>query len=296
MRLSSSRGSLTNHHRIKLRDAKLRAVPAGLAVDANPQRLFVANVWGNRVTRVDLSAAAGGGGHSAGNKRCAASGSTGRGIERLRHRCRDQARGGRRFTRRGPDGAFPYACRLDEKRQRLYVSLWAQAAVAVIDLKSGQVIARWPAQEHPCEMALTRSGKRLFVANASRNTVTVLDTESGRALETIWAALYPQAPPGSTPNSLALSPDEKTLFVANADNNIVAVFDVATPGKSRSLGFIPGGLVSDIGAGDAGRQASAGGQRQRDHAQGQPARAAARHQTPDPVRPCNTSRGSSRAP
>ena len=143
--------------------------------------------------------------------------------------------------RTGPDETFPYACRLDEKRQRLYVSLWAQAAVAVIDLKSQQVIARWPAQEHPCEMVLTRSGKLLFVANSSRNTVTVLDTASGKALETVCAALYPKAPPGSTPNSLALSPDEKTLFVANADNNTVAVFDVEKPGKSRSLGFIPVG-------------------------------------------------------
>src|SRR5207253_10614574 len=102
-----------------------------------------------------------------------------------------------------------------------------QAAVAVIDLKSDQVIACWPTEEHPCEMALTRSGKFLFVANANRNTVTVLDTESGRTIETIWAALYPQSPPGSTPNSLALSPDEKMLFVANADNKIVAVFDVS---------------------------------------------------------------------
>src|ERR1019366_10473094 len=109
----------------------------------------------------------------------------------------------------------------------------------VIDLASAQLVTRWPVQEHPCEMALTRSGKLLFVANASRNTVTVLDTESGKALETVCAALYPKAPPGSTPNSLALSPDEKTLFVANADNNTVAVFDVAKPGKSRSLGFIP---------------------------------------------------------
>jgi YVTN family beta-propeller protein len=121
------------------------------------------------------------------------------------------------------------------------VSLWAQAAVGVIDLKSEQLVTRWPTQEHPCEMLLTRSGKLLFVANSSRNTVTVLDTESGNALETIWAALYPQAPPGSTPNSLALSPDEKTLFVANADNNTVAVFDVEKPSKSRSLGFIPVG-------------------------------------------------------
>jgi len=34
---------------------------------------------------------------------------------------------------------------------------------------------------------------------------------------------------------------EQTLFIANADNNLVAVFDVSTPGKSRSLGFIPVG-------------------------------------------------------
>ena len=29
--------------------------------------------------------------------------------------------------------------------------------------------------------------------------------------------------------------------MANADNNLIAVFDVSTPGKSRSLGFIPAG-------------------------------------------------------
>jgi DNA-binding beta-propeller fold protein YncE len=90
-------------------------------------------------------------------------------------------------------------------------------------------------------MALTRSGKRLFVANASRNTVTAFDTETGKATETICAALFPKALPGSTPNSLALSPDETLLFVANADNNMVAVFDISTPAKTRSLGFIPAG-------------------------------------------------------
>jgi DNA-binding beta-propeller fold protein YncE len=136
---------------------------------------------------------------------------------------------------------FPYACRLDEKRQRLYVSFWAQAAVAVIDSKSGRMIGRWATQEHPNEMALTKSGKYLFVANANRNTVTVFDADGGRALETLSAALYPASPPGSTPNSLALSPDEKMLFVANADNNNIAVFDVSMPGKGRSLGFIPVG-------------------------------------------------------
>ena len=233
-------GSLTNHHQIKLRDPTLRAVPAGLAVDAAGTRLFVANVWANRVTRVDLSREPTVTDILLGTNAAplvAGAGSHGDDFDNEAANKREEAS----LYRPGTGDTFPYACRLDEQRQRLYVSLWAQAAVAVIDLKSGNGVARWPTQEHPCEMALTRSGKLLFVANASRNTVTVLDTESGKASETIWAALYPQAPPGSTPNSLALSPDEKTLFVANADNNIVAVFDVSTPGKSRSLGFIPVG-------------------------------------------------------
>ena len=233
-------GSLTNHSPIKLRDPKLRGVPAGLAVDAAARQLFAANVWANSVTRVDLLSTPMASDISLGTNAAPLSvapvaGSTD--FENAAANKRQEAA----LDPAKPADNFPYACRLDERRQRLYVSLWAQAEVAVIDLASGQAIARWPTQEHPCEMALTRSGKRLFVANASRNTVTVLDTETGKALETVWAALYPQVPPGSTPNSLALSPDEKTLFVANADNNMVAVFDVEKPGKSRSLGFIPVG-------------------------------------------------------
>ncbi|HVM48576.1 MAG TPA: beta-propeller fold lactonase family protein [Candidatus Acidoferrum sp.] len=233
-------GVLRNEHPIRLHDAKLRAVPAGLALDARAKHLYAANVWGDRLTRVDL-------GPEPRTQDIALGTNTGplalapvaaaADFEDAAATKREEAS---HYVASKGD-TFPYACRLDEARQRLYVSLWAQAAVAVVDLKTGQVAARWAVQEHPCEMALTRSGKRLFVANSCRNTVTVLDTATGQPLETIWAALYPEAPPGSTPNSLALSPDEKTLFVANADNNVVAVFDVSTPGKSRSLGFIPVG-------------------------------------------------------
>ena len=136
-----------------------------------------------------------------------------------------------------PTAPYPYACRLDESRGRLYVSLWAQAQVAVIDLKSNQVIARWPTEEHPNEMLLTKNGKLLYVANAHRNTVTVIDTEKGVTTETIWAALYPQSPPGATPNSLALTPDEKLLFIANATINTLAVVDVAGRGRKFAHSF-----------------------------------------------------------
>ncbi len=53
-------------------------------------------------------------------------------------------------------------------------------------------------------------------------------------METLNAALYPNAPSGSTTNSVALSSDEKTLYIANADNNCLAVFDVSQAGSSQS--------------------------------------------------------------
>jgi YVTN family beta-propeller protein len=140
-----------------------------------------------------------------------------------------------------PSLPFPYACVLDEPRGRLYVSLWAQAAVAVIELATRREIARWPVEEHPNEMLLAADGTRLFVANANRNSVSVIDPDTGGTVETLVATLTPNAPPGNTPNSLVLSADGRRLFVANAGINAVAVFDVAEGGKSRSLGFIPVG-------------------------------------------------------
>lgn len=233
-------GQLNGHEKIALRDIKERAVPAGLALTRDARTLYVANVWGDRVTQVDLSSQ---------QKPFDILLRTNSGpllnTEGSRTSDPDTEAAAKRaevyLLEASPDDTFPYACRVDEKRQRLYVSLWAQSSVAVIDLKSNQVVANWPTEQHPCEMVLNRSGKLLFVANANKNTVTVLNTDSGKPIETIWAALYPHSPPGSTPNSLALSPDERTLFVANANINVVAVFDVSTPGKSRSLGFIPVG-------------------------------------------------------
>jgi DNA-binding beta-propeller fold protein YncE len=221
-------GWLTDPQDIRLRTTNNVGIAAGLAVDSNLKELCVANLYGQTVSLVDL--------HTntvvdvpltpdSLTNSYETTTTIGRSIEaELNHL-----------------GVFPYACRIDEKRHRVYVSLWGNAEVAVVDLDSKKVIARWPTQEHPNEMTLAGNGHTLFVANANRNTVTVFDTDTGKTLETLTAALYPNAPSGSTPNSLALTPDEKTLFVANADNNNLAVFDVSKPGHSRSLGFIPVG-------------------------------------------------------
>jgi DNA-binding beta-propeller fold protein YncE len=238
-------GELGREQRIVLRDSKERGIPAGLALSSDSQSLYVANVLGQKVARVTLS------GDAApvmdipvGETSPAESGAS-RPAPAKTAQTPDEAA----ITKRAeaaldtpdPSAPHPYACRLDEERKRLYVSLWARSEVAVIDLRSNTVVDRWKTEEHPNEMLLTKNGRTLYVANANRNTVSVIDTVRGETVETLWAALHPQSPPGSTPNSLALSPDEKTLFVANANINTIAVLDVGTRGKSRSLGFLPSG-------------------------------------------------------
>ena len=232
-------GYLGEHRMLPLRDPKQRGIPSGIAVSADGSAIYVCNLWSHSVSRVVLGKAE-------------------PIIEELKLSDNEAAKkplpedtstDDPSITKRdralldttGTADPFPYTCILDEKRSRLYVSLWNQAAVAVIDTGTFTPIARWPVEEHPNELLLTKDGRRLFVANANRNTVTVLDTSTGRASETLLAELQPGAAPGNTPNSLALTPDEKHLFIANANINTLAVFDVAEPGKARSEGFIPTG-------------------------------------------------------
>ena len=232
-------GYLSAHEELKLRDAKERGVPAGLAVSGDGSRIYAANVWGHVVSVYDRAAKT--------NLDILLGTNSPALVARSLPPAKDDDEAA--ITKRAealletssPSDPYPYGVVLDEKRDRLYVSLWAQATVAVIDLKTNAIIARWPVQEHPNEMLLSKSGKHLFVANANRNTVSVLDTDTGQPVETLTAELKPEAQPGNTPNSLALSPDEKHLFIANANINAVAVFDITTLGKSRSLGFIPVG-------------------------------------------------------
>jgi YVTN family beta-propeller protein len=133
-----------------------------------------------------------------------------------------------------------YTCLLSPDKKTLYISLWGRNKVMAWDLVA-QRKKEWPVGDNPNEMCLTKDGRYLYVANALDNSVSVIDTREGRVLETLNAALFPDAPSGSTSNGVALSDDEKTLYVANADNNCLTVFDVEKPGQSESEGFIPVG-------------------------------------------------------
>lgn len=140
-----------------------------------------------------------------------------------------------------PLSAEAYTCILNPKKEELYISLWGGDKVIIYDLKKQEVADSVTTESHPNDMALTKDGEYLYVANANSNSVSVINTVKRKAVETLSATLYPDAPGGSTTNSVSLSGNDKTLYIANADNNCLAVFDVSEPGASRSAGFIPTG-------------------------------------------------------
>jgi DNA-binding beta-propeller fold protein YncE len=198
-------GLLSNHRQIRVAEVNQKIVIGGLAVGRAGPTLFAAGTFGDAVAVVPLDAPE------------------------------------QRSLITLPKNSYPYGCLLDPDGKRLYVSLWSQAAIAVIDVERKQVQAHWATEAHPTETALAPDGKRLFVACANSTKVCVLDTATGRGQETIHCALYPQAPAGNTPNSLSLTPDGTLLFVANADANNLTIFHVGVPGQARPLGFIPTG-------------------------------------------------------
>ncbi len=137
--------------------------------------------------------------------------------------------------------AAAYTCILAPDGKKLYLSIWGGAAIAVYDPETAKIEAEIPVGSHPNEMVFSKDSRYLYVACADDNAVSVIDLQSGQVVETIVAAMYPDAPIGSTTNSIALSDDGKMLAVANADNNCLALFDVSEARKTKSLGFVPTG-------------------------------------------------------
>ena len=198
-------GYLSDPKEISIATPGQRSIPGGLATSRDGATLYAACCWGDGLAAVPLA-----GGDSP-----------------------------RRLAL--PKDSYPYLPLPAAQSGRLYLSLWGASAVAVVDCKKLTVEAVWPVASHPTEMALAPDESLLYVACSDTNTVSVVETATGKTLEVIGTALFPQAPHGSTPSSLAMSPNGKALLVANSNNNNVAVIDVSRRGQSQSLGFIPAG-------------------------------------------------------
>ena len=223
-----------------------RTVPAGLSFSSDGKELFVASLWANAIVRIPLDNPMNRTNiplnfvppKKKGDEGQPPSPDDGRkpiGEKKLDIDPDDLG------AKPAKNNSFAYTCTVEPGGKRLFVSLWAKAGVAVIDLESNKVVDVWKTASHPTEMIADAKGKLLYVACSNSTQVSVIDTTTGETKQVIDAALYPQAPSGNTPSSLAMSPDGELLFVANADANNVAVFNITDPKEAKSLGFIPTG-------------------------------------------------------
>jgi YVTN family beta-propeller protein len=164
-----------------------------------------------------------------------------------------------------PYGVTAWSAPSSRETQKVFVSCWATASVAVMDAIHPEKPVTWiPVGSHPTAMLLNAARTRLFVANSNEDSVSVIDTPLDRVVETISVRLSEKSLLGGSPEGLALSADGATLYVANAHSNAVAVValgpaarganarkeerkssgdddDKQSPPRSEVRGFIPTG-------------------------------------------------------
>ncbi len=135
-----------------------------------------------------------------------------------------------------PYGVVAMARRGSSEASKVYVSLWGDASIAVVDpRKPNQPPARIQVDRHPTAMILNADGTRLFVVNSDADSVSVIDTTADREIERINVKLTETSKIGSSPESLALSADGATLYVANAHANAVAVVALSSRARGAAV-------------------------------------------------------------
>jgi DNA-binding beta-propeller fold protein YncE len=119
--------------------------------------------------------------------------------------------------------------------ERLLVADNLSDDVLLLDPATGAVEKRFDLAEsdavpstYPIALALTKDGRRAFVALWNASEIVELDLDKG-TLGRKLALLKPEKPiaPGTHPCALELSPDGKTLYVALANRDAVAAVTVA---------------------------------------------------------------------
>ena len=170
-----------------------------------------------------------------------------------------------------PTGVAPYDVILSPDEKTAYVSDWGghipagttdatamsagtatlvdsrgianDGCVSVVDMMSNREVKTIPTGLHPCSMAMSHSGDKLYVANANSDTISVLEPTTGKVDETISVHPSRDLPFGSAPNAVAITPDGDSLLVANAGNNCVVKIELKQRVGSQShiSGLIPTG-------------------------------------------------------
>lgn len=180
-------------------DSQEPVYPLGIALSADGDSLFIANDLGDSLGII-------------------------RGLRSDRRLIRVDLSDGKPGHFVYPYGVVEWSAPGSRETQKVFVSCWSTASVAVVDVRHPEKPATFiPVGRHPTAMLFNAALTRLYVANSDADSVSVIDPRTDRVVETISVRLSENALPGGSPEGLALAADGATLYVANAHSNAVAV-------------------------------------------------------------------------
>jgi YVTN family beta-propeller protein len=133
-------------------------------------------------------------------------------------------------------GSGPAGMALDQRRQRGYVALSGEDAVALLDLLAVDITnwMRLNPGDRPRELVLTPDGRYLLSVNAGSNTVSFIDASSLFELKRTTV--------GDGPNSILIDPAGKRAYVFNTLSSSISVIDPANGTLLKTIAVESGPL------------------------------------------------------
>ncbi|MCC6190032.1 MAG: beta-propeller fold lactonase family protein [Anaerolineales bacterium] len=192
----------------------LPSFPAGLALAAGEERLYITHLYSGAVSVLDPLSLA---------------------VQSIPAPTPEANLA--QFIALSPDGARAYAPQTDARSERLDLAYHTtvRPMVSVLDLAAGTAdpdqrldLATLDRPVNlPFAAAVSPDGARLYIANAGSNDVTVLGLAAGQTLAHLET--------GRHPRGLALAPDGRRLFVNNVLDGTLDVFDTTTFTRQQTV-------------------------------------------------------------
>lgn len=124
---------------------------------------------------------------------------------------------------------------------RVYVNLEDKDVVAVVDLRSRQVVARWPVTPggHPVGLALDAKAHRLFIGCRNPQKLVVMNDATGQVEASVPIGAGVDATAVHGTQAFASCRDGSLIVAAQRNQNWVLDQTVKTPDGARTMGLNP---------------------------------------------------------
>lgn len=134
---------------------------------------------------------------------------------------------------------------------KVYIGVFKENTVAVLDTQTNQVRSTIPVPPGPHGLVITPDGRKVYVSSDGASTVSVIDTNNDQVVSQIEV--------GANPHGLAISPDGRRVLVAGFGSNQVVLIDTGT---DQVVGRIPVPMPHNSAISPDGHTAYVGSQQQ----------------------------------